>query len=517
MLLKRNPLSNHFWAIVLLLGSVLSSCGTTTTSSTSKPNVIIILADDLGYGDISANQIDPKISTPAIDGLVNQGMHFDNAHTASSVCTPSRYALLTGRYSWRTKLRSGVLFGYDQPLITERDYTIGQLFQDAGYRTSAIGKWHLGLPWSINSASDYVSRTKDSIVHKLLAKENDMDIAEPFTELNWHKNIGFDYFYGISASLDIPPYGMIENGQYLAPINSRVEASEHQASYDRDYWREGPATEGFDHGKVLKDITKKSVEFVEKNSENPFFMYMALTAPHTPWLPSEEFRGKSNAGKYGDFLAMVDWSVGQVLEALERKGLSDNTIVIFTSDNGAHEKAIEEFGGSGHRPNVNFRGQKGDLYEGGHHVPLVIKWSGYVPEGVRSSQLVVLTDLMRTVADMVGVAMPEGAGEDSKSFYSVVSGENKRSERVSAIYHSQIGTFAVQHEDWKLIEHLGSGGFTQPRYVVSTSDKPPRQLFNLESDISETQDLVLQQTDKVNELQKILDEARSGLDYSPRK
>lgn len=493
------------FSLVFVVGFV--SCE--KKNSTDKPNVIVILADDLGYGDIARNQSAPKISTPSIDQLMASGMHFDNAHTASSVCTPSRYALLTGEYSWRSKLKSGVLFGYDQPLIQPEKYTIGKLFQSAGYTTSAIGKWHLGLPWELAPESNYKWRTKDSIYHQLLAKESDVAYDQPFSDTNWHKKIGFDHFYGISASLDIPPYVMIENGSLLAPLDARMGDSEQEPDlYDRDYWREGVASAGFDHNEVLPSITHKTVEFIEKNADHPFFIYFALTAPHSPWLPREEFRGKSQAGKYGDFLAMVDWSVGEVLKSLEEQGIADNTIVIFTSDNGAPLKSIEAFGGNGHAPNGIFRGQKGDLYEGGHHVPLIISWPKKIQPNTRSSQLVVLTDLVRTLSDLVGIAMPERASVDSKSFSPALLGEDGVAMRTSAVYHSQIGTFAVQNENWKLIDHLGSGGFSQPRLVSSEDSAVVNQLYNLQTDATEKINASAQNPEIVSQLRQILQEER---------
>ncbi|OHX63914.1 sulfatase family protein [Flammeovirga pacifica] len=476
----------------------------------TPPNVIIILADDMGYGDISAHQSNPKIKTPALDKLVQSGITFSNAHAASSVCTPSRYSLLTGRYSWRSKLKSGVLFGYDQPLINN-EFTIGQLFKQKGYATASIGKWHLGLPWQLSEGSNYKQRTKEKIFFQVLAKEKDVVLDAPFADQKWHNKIGFDYFYGTSASLDMPPYVMVENGQITAPLDQRIEDSDYSLDYNVDMWRGGPASKDFDHNNVLPDIVKKTTSFIRENKDNPFFIYMPLTAPHSPWLPSEKYKGMSNAGKYGDFLCMVDDVVKQVEKALKENGVDENTIIIFSSDNGAPLKNIQKFGGNGHQANGHFRGQKGDLYEGGHHIPLIVKWKQGIRPNQSSDHLIVLTDLLATIADISGVEVPEGQAEDSHSFAPVLQGdESSFSPRTTAVYHSQVGVFAIQNGDWKLIENLGSGGFSKPRFVESEPKFPNKQLYNLNQDPSEFDNRIVEDKDKADELQLILDDIRKS-------
>ncbi|UXX81018.1 arylsulfatase [Reichenbachiella carrageenanivorans] len=491
----------------LYLLCFLASCTSITSSPpSSKPNVIVILADDLGYGDISSHQTEGQIYTPVLDSLARSGYSFTNAHTNSSVCTPSRYALLTGRYSWRSKLKSGVLFGYDLPLIEDDRHTLGKLFQNNGYRTAHVGKWHLGLPWQLNPQSDYKERTADSIYHQLLAKPADVLVEQPLGQAGWQKQIGFDQFYGISASLDIPPYGMIDQGQFTLPLSDSLEASEHVASYDKDFWRAGIATPGFEPKQVFRSIVDAAKAFISKD-EKPFFMYMALTAPHTPWLPEEQFRGTSNAGKYGDFLSMVDWSVGEVLGQLKAAGELDNTIVIFTSDNGAALHGIEAYGGNGHLPNGILRGQKGDLYEGGHRVPLIVSWPDHIISGT-SGDLVLLSDIMATLTDVVGDELPSEV-EDSHSFYPLLVGAEFE-PRTEAVYHSQIGSFAIQSGPWKYIDIIGSGGFSKPRLVEPQEGQPSGQLYNLEKDPAEQVDRYLSHPEIVNDLKARLDEYRKS-------
>lgn len=504
------PIFGVFFTIIFTI-----SCKQTNKQVThiKKPNVILILADDLGYGDIAIHQNNPKISTPVLDSLVNAGISFTNAHSSSAVCTPSRYSILTGEYSWRSKLKSGVLFGFDQPLIKDKQFTIAKLFKNQGYKTASIGKWHLGLPWQVRTKSDYFERTKDSIVYELLAKPEDVVLTAPFVDGEWYQKIGFDYFYGISASLDIPPYGMIENDRFTLPLDSYKEGSTHQKIYHVDYWREGVSTKDFDPSKVLIDLIDKTESFISDNKENPFFIYLPITAPHTPWLPAEQFKGKSQAGKYGDFLAMVDWSVGQVTASLKANGLTENTIIIFSSDNGAPLKAIQEYGGNGHTANADFRGQKGDLYEGGHHVPLIMTWKNHIKAGRKSDALVMLNDILATMSDITSSDIPNKGAVDSYSFYGALQGDNDFQPRQEAIYHSQIGTFAIQSGDWKLIEQLGSGGFSKPREKTASEGEPYKQLYNLKDDPIETDNKFFETNSKAKELQKKLDLLKGEMQY----
>ncbi|MBB3697210.1 sulfatase-like hydrolase/transferase [Flammeovirga yaeyamensis] len=471
------------------------------------PNVLLILADDFGYGDISAHQSDSKIETPALDKLINSGLSFSNAHAASSVCTPSRYSLLTGRYSWRSKLKSGVLFGYDLPLI-QNEYTLGKMFKEKGYATASIGKWHLGLPWQLKETSNYKQRTQKKIFFNVLAKEKDVDLSASFTDTTWHHKIGFDYFYGTSASLDMPPYVMVENGGLTAPLTHSINDSGPSELYNKGIWRGGPAAENFDHNDVLPDIVQKTSSFIKENKDKPFFVYMPITAPHSPWLPDEKFKGKSNAGKYGDFLYMVDDVVAQVMKSLKENGVDENTIVIFTSDNGAPLKNIQKYGGNGHHANAHFRGQKGDLYEGGHHIPLVMHWPKGIKAKQKSNDLIVLTDILSTLSDIIGGDVPAGQAEDSHSFAKVIHQEADFEPRKTAVYHSQVGLFAIQSGEWKLIENLGSGGFSKPRFVESEPKHPNKQLYNLSIDPQEFDNRVVDTPEVAEELQQLLDDIR---------
>jgi len=474
-----------------------TDAGAIESSDLGAPNIVLILADDMGYGDIRAYNSESKVPTPNLDKLAEEGVHFTDTHTPSSVCTPTRYSLLTGRYAWRTKLKRGVLYGRSPMLIdVERD-TIASVFKDNGYDTAAIGKWHIGIG---EGETDYAGRIGPG-----------------------PNAVGFDYYYGIPASLDMEPYVYVENEALATPLEGRtIDASAHRRSGGPGFWREGEIGEGFSHQEVLPVLTEKTVEYIEaqEGSDKPFFLYFPLPAPHTPWLPDEEFVGTSGAGAYGDFAAHVDAVVGDVVDALERSGMTENTIVIYTSDNGAHwsESQEEEFD---HLANGVLRGQKADIFEAGHRVPLIAKWPGRIPAGSSSQISNVLTDLFPTLLSMADIRRPEGVAIDGEDLSPVMlDPENdKFSREMPLIHHSLSGLFAIRVGDWKLIEGLGSGGFTQPREREPEEGEVPYQLYNLAEDISEENNLAAEKPEMVElllaELNKIraLEETSSSLDY----
>lgn len=466
--------------------------------SPDHPNVVIILADDLGYGDPRCYNPDSKIPTPHLDALALDGMRFMDAHTPSAVCTPTRYALLTGRYAWRTRLKSGVLWGRDRLLIEPGRDTIASMLKRHDYETCCVGKWHLGL-------GSY--------------DENDPDGKQDLTrpvDAGPH-TVGFDYSLVIPASLDIPPYVYFENGAPVEAPTEHTPGSKRRWSGGGGFWREGPMPPGFEHEQVLPHITDTAVEYISKQGADdvggPFFLYVPLTAPHTPWLPTEEFQGRSEAGWYGDFVAQVDDTIGRVMQALDEAGLADSTLLIVTSDNGAHwrQQEIAEFN---HRANGPFRGQKADIHEGGHRVPLIVRWPGKVKPGARSDALVGLNDLYATIASVVGENSDPNAAEDSVSFREVLNG-NSDNIRETLIDHSINGTFAIRRGPWKLIDCLGSGGFTKPARIEPGPDDPPGQLYNLDEDPAETRNVYIEHPDIVRELMELLEAERNTPAASP--
>lgn len=480
-------------AIFASLTLAVAACDKETVSKpikSEKPNIVLIMADDLGYGDIGAYNGDSKAPTPSLDILASEGMRFTDAHSPSSVCTPTRYALLTGRYTWRSRLKKGVIQGYARKLIEEGRETLGTLLQRQGYTTAAIGKWHLGL--GNNTA-------EEEKIEKPFWDENG-DIA------NGMRSVGFDYSYGLPSSLDFQPYFFMENDKLIGKIaKERVAASDRKRFGGNGFWREGVASEGFDFEEVLPRFTEVAVSYIHKqkteNTDNPFFLYMPLPAPHTPWMPTEQFRGISGAGPYGDFVTQVDDTVRQVLQALKDTGVEKDTLVIFTSDNGSKWPQLD-IDTYDHLSNANWRGQKADIHEGGHRVPFIVKWPGKVAQGSESNQLLTLTDIMATFADYFDVSLTSDAGPDSQSILPVILGEGKGS-RKSAIHHAGNGQFSIRSGDWKLIEGLGTGGFTSPRVVEPKEGETPYQLYNLVDDPAEKNNLA---DDQPETLEKLLEE-----------
>ena len=451
------------------------------------PNIVLILADDMGYGDPGCYNPDSKVPTPNIDRIAREGMRLTDAHSPSAVCTPTRYGLLTGRYAWRTQLKSGVLWGYSSNLIDTSRTTIPSLLKTRGYTTGGVGKWHLGL--GEGDSTDYNQPLKPGPLDH-----------------------GFDYYYGIPASLDMQPYVYFENDRVVQEPTESVDASAHRRQEGGGFWRAGPIAPDFEHIDVLPVITEKAVDFIDQHAqspENPFFLYFPLTAPHTPWLPEDEFRGKSGAGYYGDFAVQVDWVVGQVLDALDRNGAADETLIVFTSDNGAHwyPADIERFE---HSANGGLRGQKADIWEGGHRVPFVVRWPGRIAAGSLSDETTTHTDLLATFAAVAGAEAPPSGGGDGYNMLPVWLGEElDHPVRPQTIHHSLRGMFSIREGDWKLIEGLGSGGFTQPAIIEPEAEGPAGQLYNLRDDPSEENNLYLERPEVVERLQRLLDEQRA--------
>ncbi|MEI6895345.1 MAG: arylsulfatase, partial [Colwellia sp.] len=433
------------------------------------------------------------IPTKNLDQLAKEGISFTDAHTPSSVCTPTRYSLLTGRYAWRSKLKSGVLRGYSPLLIETWRATIPSMLKKNGYHTAGIGKWHLGMG---NGEADYYPEDND----KGQNSENDFSGLSPGPN-----EVGFDYFFGIPASLDMKPYVYIENGRPYRPLDGRlIKSSKKRRNGGEGFWRTGQIAEGFVHQNVLPTITEKAINYIKSRSnakdDKPFFLYFALTAPHTPWLPSDEFIGKSKAGYYGDFAVQVDDVVGQIRATLKETGMDKNTLLVFTSDNGAHwtDNDLKKYD---HLANGSLRGQKADIYEGGHRVPLIITWPGNIPQNISSMQPTTLTDLMATFAAIVGVKLESDEGPDSFNMLpTLLNHNNQQKPRAPMIHHSYDGMFAIRDGDWKLIDGLGSGGFTKPVRETMGKDKVVVQLYNLKNDLGENKDVASSNPEIVSKL-----------------
>ena len=441
---------NHPYALISLLVSAATvRAAEPLPQPAAKPNIVYVLCDDLGYGDVHCLNPDRgKIATPNADRLASQGMLFTDAHSGSSVCTPTRYGILTGRYAWRTKLQSGVLGGDSKALIAPDRLTVPKLLRDHGYATAGIGKWHLGMT--------------------LPPKETLTDVIRdgPLTR-------GFDSYFGISASLDMPPFAFIENDHYTQPPTAT-----------KQWIRKGPAAPDFEAIDVLPTLTRKAVEYINQQSKSskPFFLYLALASPHTPIVPNKEWQDKSGLGKYGDFVMETDWALGQVMEAIDKVGLTGKTLLVFTSDNGCSPAAgVANLEKQGHFPSANLRGYKSDIWDGGHRIPFIARWPGVTQPGTKCSQITCLADLLATSADILGVKLPDNAGEDSMSILPLLKG-NKQPIHEAIVNHSIQGMFAIRTTNKKLIFGTGSGGWSKPG-----DDKAPVQFYDMTKDLGEKQ------------------------------
>ncbi|MEM9888706.1 MAG: arylsulfatase [Bacteroidota bacterium] len=488
--ISRYILSFLFFAFFLSCKQVKNKAAVKTAH---LPNVIYILADDLGYGDLSCYNEDSKIVTPNIDRLAAGGMKFMDAHSGSSVCTPTRYGILTGRYAWRTYLEKGVTWSYDRHLIHPDRMTVADLFQEQGYRTACIGKWHLGLDFGMDS------------------KTGTVDFFKP---INYGPlEYGFDYFFGIAASLDIPPYLYIENDRITATRIDTIPASSGKA-----FWREGPIGDDFEMEQVLPTFTQKAVKYIESaaEKETPFFLYFPLPAPHTPVIPTESFKNESQLNEYGDFVLMVDDLVGQITAALEASGQAENTMIVFTSDNGfAPIAGWQEVMDLGHYPSRELRGHKADIYEGGHRMPFIVQWKDRIIEGRQSDKTICLTDFMATCGSILGVDLPDEVAEDSYDLSPLLFAENRDTFlRTNTVHHSVNGSFAIRAGKWKLNFCPGSGGWSKPRPAAAKKQGLPSvQLYNLEKDIAEQNNIADVQPEVVTRLtelmQTLIDNGRS--------
>jgi arylsulfatase A-like enzyme len=489
----------NYSKVIFIVGGylLLQACNTSEKKLESiYPNIVYILADDMGYGDVSGLNPESKIPTPNMDRLIDEGMYFSDAHSPSAVCTPTRYGVLTGRYCFRTRLESGVLVGHEPSLIEPGRVTVASMLQEKGYNTACIGKWHLGLDFKKKDPG------KPLVEGNLweLANTSNVDYAG---EVNGGPaDCGFNYSFILPSSLDIQPYIYIRNRKVVNPDIIHVEGVGGD-DFQGKFWRPGDASRDFDFEQTLPLFTEEAVKFIsdhaEQQPEDPFFLYLPLPAPHTPWMPLKEFVGKSEAGRYGDFVSQVDYTVGEVLKILDEKALADNTIVFLTSDNGAYwfPYNIDEFD---HRSNYLFSGMKSDVWEGGHHIPLVARWPGKIESGSTSDQLVSLTDLLATCADIVDYVLPYNSGEDSYSHLHAMTGTENDQIRDQLVMQSVSGMYAIRKNNWKLILGKGSGGWT----YEGTPTEPEGQLYDLSIDIEEKNNVYLDHPKRVESMTGML-------------
>lgn len=484
-----------------------------TAAAAEKPNILVILADDLGYGDVQIyNPERGKISTPHIDRLAAQGMRFTDGHSSSGVCTPSRYTLLTGRYHWRSRLQSGIVGEFGEPLIAPDRMTIGTLAQQQGYRTACIGKWHLGWDWPVTEAQRPLLSEPQPPAGASYAEKKVAAASAVATERHvaaWRDIFsrpiaggpitrGFDYYFGTDVP-NWPPFCFIENDRTLGIPSEFLPGHllvKNQAS------DQGPALEGWKLEPILPALGDRTVMFIRESVQQrkPFLVYMSLTTPHTPLAVNAEWRGKSGLGDYADLVMETDAVVGRVLDALEKSGAADNTLVIFTADNGcAPYIDVKGLEAMGHFPSGPLRGYKADAWEGGHRVPFIVRWPGVVKPDSFSRQLVHQADFLRTFADVVGATLPDNAGEDSVSLMPLLRGGTKP-VRATAVSNSFHGTPALRDGPWKYIPAPVSGG-----RGTGGDKSQPVQLYNLDDDLGETKNLAAAMPEKVAEMKALLE------------
>ena len=466
------------------------------------PNIVYILADDLGYGDLGCYNKESQIPTPRLDGLATEGMRFTDAHSPSSVCTPTRYALLTGRYAWRTRLQRNVLGPWDKPLIAPDRLTVGKLLQQHGYATACIGKWHLGQSYATLDGKPPIGGVKNAL--------SNVDFTKPIADGPITR--GFDHYFGTIVP-NYPPYCFIADDRTVGLPNEPMKGGNFNIP--------GPMVKDWKLENILPELTRHAVQWVEEKAKakQPFFLYLPLTSPHYPVVPAAEFIGTSKVGKYGDFVHQSDWTVGQVLDALERAGVAENTLVIFTSDNGAEITGevnpgsydrVQQFG---HRSSGELRGAKRDAWEGGHRVPFIARWPGKIKAASVSDETICHVDFIATVAAMIGAKLPDDGAEDSVNVLPVLlSKELSAPVREATVHHSAQGKFAIRKGDWVLIDAPSgddNGANGEPQWLKDerayTAHSQPGELFNLRDDIAQKHNLFAEKPELVRELKVLLE------------
>ncbi len=474
---------------------------------TGKPNIVILYADDMGYGDLGIQNPDSKIPTPNLDRLAQEGMRFTDAHSSSGVCTPSRYAMLHGRYHWRKF--HGIVNSFDQPILDEDRTTLAELLKMQGYKTGCIGKWHLGWDWNAIKRAGAVPAKG----------ENDGKGGFAPGDFDWSKPIpggplshGFDYYFGDDVP-NFPPYAWFENDRIITEPTVKLSTPKKTAE---GAWetRPGPSAKDWDFWAVMPKLTDKAEEWIGKQKkEEPFFLYFPFTSPHAPIIPAPDFVGKSKANGYGDFVVQTDDTVGRVLAALKKHGFEDNTLVLFSADNGPEHYAYDRIKNFEHRSMGPLRGLKRDIWEGGHRVPFLVRWPGIVPAGTLNHGLISQIDVFATIANIVGAKIPVGSAEDSYSQLGLFQGQNIRA-RESLVHNTNANNYAIRHGDWVLIAAKTGGVTKVPEWFDKANgygpNSHPGELYNLRDDLSQKRNLYGEEPDKVQELTNILKEIRAS-------
>ena len=493
-----NTIVVHRILITLLIGIITISVKAQSNEN-SKPNIIYILADDLGIGDVSIYNENSKIQTPNLDKMGAEGMKFTDAHTSSSVCTPTRYGILTGRYNWRTPLKEFVTWGNSPMLIKDDRTTVAKMLQEQGYKTASIGKWHLGLNWAMKDGAkefENFSGVKDRYDF------NKIDYSKPLKK--GALNLGFDYSFLLAASLNMPPFVYLENDKVVKEPTSISISKKTENPYA--FWIKGAISEDFKHEEVLPVFVDKAISYINTNanSDKPFFLYLPLAAPHNPIMPVDPWKGKSNINPYADFVLMIDDLMGEIFKTIKEQGIEENTLIIFTSDNGCSTNAnFPVLKAKGHNPNYIYNGSKGSYLEGGHRVPFLVKWPQKIRANSVSDKTICTTDFMATCADIVDYKLKDSEGVDSYSMMPLFEEKGDYKRQVT-IHHSQTGIFAIRQRDWKLIVSPNSGITATGKPEELEEILPENLLYNLKVDIGEKINVAEKYPQKIKELRSLL-------------
>lgn len=493
--------------VSLICALVFANC---TKEEPKLPNIIIIYADDMGYGDLAIQNPTSKIPTKYLDQLASEGMRFTDAHSSSGICSPSRFALLTGTYHWRRQ--HGIVGAFGKPFFKDTDITLPQLLKTKGYSTACIGKWHLGWDWAFkNEPSGEVMQWGKT--RKVYLPE-DIDWTKPIS--GGPLDRGFDYYFG-DGTINFPPYAWVENDQLTEVPDELMDINNIGYDVKEGEWefRPGPKLKGWNPYKVLPTLTDKTVEWINKQHKNePFFLYLALPSPHAPIIPTDQFDNTSQAGAYGDFIVQTDWVAGQVLKALKSQGLEKNTIVIFSADNGPESYAWKRAEKYGHFSMGDFRGLKQDVWEGGHHVPFIIKWPGQVKAGSISNEVISQVDIMATLAQLTNIELPSNAAPDSYNFLAVIRGEAYNSPlREATVHNTYASTWGLRKGKWLYINDQSGGHRPLPPSFKElkgyTDFNTEGLLFDMEKDAEQRTNLYEKYPEKIIQMDSLLTKYRS--------
>lgn len=474
--------------------AIMARSGAQQSDAKPLPNVIVVLADDLGIGDLSPTNADCQIKTPHLQKMADEGITFLDAHSPSAVCTPTRYGLLTGRYNWRSRLARGVLSGTSDHLIPADRPTLGHLMRNAGYHTQMIGKWHLGWDWARWQKKE--------------GRLSEINFTQPVK--NGPDINGFDGYYAHCGSLDMPPYVWVDTGRITAVPKREEGVTREQDPYG--WYRRGPISPDFKIEQVLPHLFEKTITHIKNRATDarngkPFFLYLALPAPHTPIVPVPPFKDASGINPYADFVMQVDHHMGELLTTLKQTNIDANTLVFFTSDNGCSPQAnFEVLKEHSHDPSAGFRGHKADIYEGGHRVPFLVRWPSGIEGGQTTRALTCLTDIYSTMRELTGQPTENVGGEDSFSLMPAFQGKENTGRDI-LVSHSIGGSFAIRQGDWKLCLSGGSGGWSAPKEPeAKAKNLPPMQLYDLKQDRGERNNLLDKHPDQVQEMLLLLNQ-----------